>query len=78
MTYPDVTDRQKILAERYRDFIADTGGNEVEDLLQRIQGPGGANLSQTNIIVWAMAFDVKGQISLLDRLESSGKLGVAS
>ena len=76
--FPDVTGPQKELVARYRSLITNTGGNEAEDLLQRLQGPGGARLVQTNIIVWAMASDVRAQVALLGRLESCGKLQAGS
>lgn len=74
--YPNVTSTQKRLIEKYRSFITNTGGNDPEDLLQRLQGPGGEKLAQSNIIVWAMAYDIKGQVALLNRLEGSGKFGL--
>lgn len=72
--YPDVRPDQFEVIDRWRDFIGNTGGNEPEDLLQRIQGREGKHLAQTNIIVFVMAQDVAGQVRLLRALEEAGKL----
>lgn len=58
--------------EKYREQILETGGNEVEDLIDRLRNEKG--LSQTNIIVWAMAYAVETQTRLLIRLKKEGLL----
>lgn len=58
--------------EPYRKYITNTGGNEVEDLMNRLEND--KNLSQSNIIVFSMAMCVSDQVSLLERLHKSGLL----
>ena len=56
----------------YFDLIANTGGNEVGDLIERLHNEKG--LFQSNHIVYVMASDVEGQVGLLHRLFNEGLL----
>lgn len=58
--------------EPYRDLINNTGGNTIEDLIERLAND--KNIAQTNSIVFAMAITVESQIHLLSRLKNAGLL----
>ena len=60
--------------EKYRPLISNTGGNTVEDLIDRLNNAKG--LFQTNHIVYVMASDVQGQVCMLYRLKQEGLLNV--
>lgn len=53
--------------EKYRDLINNTGGNEVEDLINRLKTD--KNISRTNIIIFTMATCVEAQVGLLATLK---------
>ncbi len=55
--------------ERFRDFIRDTGGNTVEDLMNDTDSN-----SQNNHIRWAMKVSVADQVKLLGVLVAAGEL----
>lgn len=59
--------------EPYRESVECTaGGNSAEDMLHRLSTE--KNLSQTNIIVWAMAYAVEEKVRLLTQLHEKGLL----
>lgn len=58
--------------ESYRDLIGETGGNTVEELMNRLRNE--PNLAATNIFVAGMALCVNAQIQLLHRLHAAGLL----
>jgi hypothetical protein len=58
--------------EKYRPLISNTGGNSVENLLDRLKNEEG--LAFSNIVVFTMAISVECQISLLARLYKEGLL----
>lgn len=62
--------------EPYRDLIANTGGNEIEDLMTRYLNE--PNLMQTNVVVACLGMCVESQITLLLRLRESGKLNLTT
>lgn len=62
--------------EPYRSLIGNTGGNSVEDMVNMLLNDG-KNLSYSNIVLYTMASDVQGQVSLLARLHEKGLLGSA-
>lgn len=55
--------------ERFRDFIRNTGGNTVEDLMNDTDSN-----SQNNHIRWAMKVSVADQVKLLGVLVAAGEL----
>lgn len=57
--------------EQYRDLIAGTGGNGVEDLLERLHTP---HLAFTNLPVFTMSTMVQAQVQLLHRLRERNLL----
>ena len=61
--------------ERYRDLIYNTGGNTVEDLINRLRKHD--NLIVTNFPVWSLAVAVESQIILLQRLHAGGLLKIS-
>lgn len=58
--------------EPYRDFIGETGGNSVEDLLHRLKTT--EQLAFTNLPVFALAISVQAQVTMLARLHEAGLL----
>lgn len=58
--------------EPYRSFIAETGGNEIEELLFRFEHE--HNLMRTNVVAFTLACMARAQVGLLERLHKDGSL----
>lgn len=58
--------------ERYREYIGNTGGNSVEELLDRLANESG--LMKTNFPVAVLAIAVESQVDLLERMHRAGLL----
>ena len=58
--------------EPYRELINNTGGNEVEDLINRLATE--THLASTNIVVFTIAVAVQSQVRLLAILHQEGLL----
>lgn len=58
--------------EKYRNLISNTGGNDIEHLMNRYYNED--NLMQTNMVVACLGMCVESQITLLHRLKEDGKL----
>lgn len=58
--------------EKYREHIGNTGGNSVEDLLDRLANE--KSLMKTNWPVAVLAIAVESQVDLLKRLHRAGLL----
>jgi len=58
--------------EPYREHIRNTGGNTVEDLIDRLHHEEG--LAFSNIIVYVMAASVESQVQLLMCMREAGCL----
>lgn len=58
--------------ESYREHIVNTGGNEVEDLIHRLNTE--QRLAATNFPVFTLAVAVKSQVSLLKALHANEML----
>jgi hypothetical protein len=58
--------------ERYRPLVGQTGGNSLEELLQRLDTE--KNLIRTNLPVFVLAVAVQAQVHLLQRLHREGLL----
>lgn len=57
--------------EPYRKYISGTGGNSIEDLVNRLSEK---NLHSSNILVFTMAIAVESQVNLLSTLRREGLL----
>jgi hypothetical protein len=58
--------------EHFREFIVNTGGNPVEELIRDLDRD--KNMMRTNVVRFVLAVAVQSQVALLRKLELDGKL----
>ena len=72
--FEHVSDVDKIVIDHYREFFNNTGGNDPVELLDDLQSEHGANMMQTNVVRYLLAFAVHSQTILIKRLMREGRL----
>jgi hypothetical protein len=70
--FPNLYDWQIPILQKWGHLLNNTGGNAPADLLNQIQSQKGADLLQTNLPVYLLAFGVHTQIQVIHTLQSRG------
>lgn len=64
-----LTPKQRALINGYRDMFRNTGGNNIEELLERPDVD-----AFSNVVLFTLHVDVLAQLHLLERLFDAGEL----